>query len=449
MKFEIRNQFTIHLPEQTFTLPILEINSGEAIGVFGPSRARPDILLRLLSASLPPEGGFLPPPPGGIKQREAGVDLTSLPLYLNDEQIYEDEQVYKKIGSIFSDPDINILGRNVLEDYLSALVAVDAPPEQQIATVSLRHFGLSEKLDRRTEVLSGGEKQRLNCATALVGCRHMLVGDFTTATLDKDFRKFMCETFKSFIKEGGIAVIAGLDPEDQDYIGISRWLCLEVDNDGVMVSEIPPNSEYYPGTATEAEILKSLLAERKIEQSIVLEAKGVHRCEITQPLSLLIHSREIVVLIGTNGIGKSTFGQIVVGQVKKREIEGSLEVAPGVRPVMAPQAPSEILLGLDLFNELPDSKLRELCGLAEKSFEKLDPRGFSHGTQKLIGIANALRLSSGLTILDEPTSGMDFKQKKKFVELINHFPNNAILIITHDPSIEVLGRVIEMKELLK
>lgn len=449
MKFEVRKRFTVHLPEQIFTLPSFEINSGEAVGVLGPSRARPDILLRLLSASLPPEGGFLPPPPGGIKQREAEVDLTSLPLYLNGEQIYEDEQVYKKIGSIFSDPDINILGRNVLEDYLSALVSVDAPPEQQIATVSLRHFGLSEKLDRRTEVLSGGEKQRLNCATALVGCRHMLVGDFTTATLDKDFRRFMCETIKSFIKEGGITIIAGLDPEDQEYIGISRWFCLEVDDEGVMVSEATPNSEYYPGVKTEAQILKGLLKERKVEQTIVLTAKEIHRREITQPLSLSVQSREIVVLIGTNGIGKSTFGQIIIGQVKKREIGGSFEMTTGVRPVMAPQAPSEILLGLDLFNELPDSRLRELCGLSEKFFEKLDPRGFSHGTQKLIGIANALRLSSGLTILDEPTSGMDFEQKKKFVELINHFPNTSILIITHDPSIEVLGRVIEMKETLK
>jgi len=123
-----------------------------------------------------------------------------------------------------------------------------------------------------------------------------------------------------------------------------------------------------------------------------------------------------------------------------------MDMPQDIKPIMATQSPSEMLLGLDLVSELPVTKLRELCGLAGEDVERLDPRGFSYGTQKLIGIANALRLSTGLAILDEPTSGLDFEQKKRFVELLNQFPDLAILIITHDSLVEVLGRVVKMEE---
>ena len=446
MNFAVRNQTTVHLPEQTLILPKFELTEGEIVGIFGPSRARIDLLLRLFGASLPSDGSSLPPLPGHIKQRNSEVDLTTLPIYLGDSQIYQDEQIHKEIGAVFSDPDVNIFGRTVLEDYLNALLAVEAPAEQQIAIASLRHFGLSEKLDRQTEVLSGGEKQRLNCASALVGCRRLFVGDFTSATLDEEFKVFMCKTIKSFAEDGGMAIIGGLDLDDQNLIGISRWFRIAIVNGAAEVIEKTPDLRYQKGRAAESESLKNLLQKRAIGENTILTATSVRRRSITQPLSLSIRSGEIVILIGSNGVGKSTFGQIIVGQIKGKKVEGSFNLAEGIKPVMATQSPSEMLLGLNLYSELPDLSLRKLCGLASKHDEKLDPRGFSYGTQKLIGITNALRLSSGLVILDEPTSGMDFEQKKLFVEMLNHFPNHAILIITHDPSVLVLGRIVELQE---
>ena len=102
-----------------------------------------------------------------------------------------------------------------------------------------------------------------------------------------------------------------------------------------------------------------------------------------------------------------------------------------------------MILGLSLDSELPDERLRELCGFIPDDLH-LDPRGFSYGTQKLIGIANAFRLSRGLVILDEPTSGLDASQKKRLIQLINEHPEHAVLIISHDPSVYELGRNIAM-----
>jgi ABC-type phosphonate transport system ATPase subunit len=67
----------------------------------------------------------------------------------------------------------------------------------------------------------------------------------------------------------------------------------------------------------------------------------------------------------------------------------------------------------------------------------------------LLNIATNLFLSKKLVILDEPTCGMDFPSKIRFVDLINAFPELAMLIITHDQAIEGLGKRIEMQERLK
>src|SRR5688572_7326382 len=212
MKFEARENFTISLPDQTFQVPRFAFGGNEIISVAGPSVARVDVFLRLLSGSFALDGGLLSPLPGQVRSRPDSVDFTSLPLYLDDIQIYQDRNIHKKIGAILSEPDLNILGRTVLEDYFSAMVAVNAPAEHQIATVSLRNFGLSEKLDRGTHLLSGGEKQRLNCATATVGARQVLVADFTSVTLDREFMTFMCRIAESYARAGGLVIVGGLNP---------------------------------------------------------------------------------------------------------------------------------------------------------------------------------------------------------------------------------------------
>lgn len=438
LTFTSHESFELPWPEQKLAIPTFTLNAGDRVAVFGSSKARIDILLMLLGAALPKDGGLLPPLPGHIRSRTGGLDLRDLPLYVGDVQIYQDKRIHEKIGVVFSEPDKNILGRTVLEDYLNALVGVGAPPEQQIATVQLRNFGLSEKLRRRTDLLSGGEKQRLNCATAFAGTRSVLVADFTTATLDKDFRVFMSGALQQFSRVGGITVVSGLEDEGFEA---SRWFHLNSENGISRLSELasaPPVDDHENNFSAN-------LHARTVGNQEIMNAEKVHRHGITQPLSVSIQAGEIVVITGPNGVGKSTFGQIVVGQIRKKEIEGELSLAPGVSPVMAPQSPTEMLLGLDLNRELPSAELRQMCGLNDADAH-LDPRGFSFGRQKLITNANALRLSRGLAILDEPTSGMDNEQKGKFVELLNYFSNLAILIITHDPSVEKLGRVIELTE---
>ena len=78
--------------------------------------------------------------------------------------------------------------------------------------------------------------------------------------------------------------------------------------------------------------------------------------------------------------------------------------------------------------------LMELTGLKTEDLERY-PKELSGGMAQKFLLANAMALSPKLVILDEPTSSMDAKSRKAFMEMIrmmNERYHTAFLLITHD-----------------
>ena len=76
----------------------------------------------------------------------------------------------------------------------------------------LERFGLSEKAETKTSVLSGGEKQRLAIARALMNDPEILLVDEPTAHLDTVLSRELITLFLELKKEGKTFVIASHDP---------------------------------------------------------------------------------------------------------------------------------------------------------------------------------------------------------------------------------------------
>lgn len=76
----------------------------------------------------------------------------------------------------------------------------------------LSRFGLSSKAGEKTAVLSGGEKQRLAIARALMNDPEILLVDEPTAHLDTALSQEVIELFMALKKEGKTIVIASHDP---------------------------------------------------------------------------------------------------------------------------------------------------------------------------------------------------------------------------------------------
>lgn len=106
------------------------------------------------------------------------------------------------------------------------------------------------------------------------------------------------------------------------------------------------------------------------------------------------------------------------------------------------------LKGLDKrFAKEKTEELLELTGLLEMKKKKL--RTFSGGMKQRLGIAQALLNNPKILVLDEPTAGLDPKERVRFRNLISSISQNKIVLLsTHIVSdVEyIAGQILVMKQ---
>lgn len=150
---------------------------------------------------------------------------------------------------------------------------------------------------------------------------------------------------------------------------------------------------------------------------------------VLRQISLEIRSGELVVILGANGMGKTTLLAVVAGVLDPQEgyveIDGlrrrssvENELAIRRRVVYLPDHPwlpnnrtgREFLLGVGRLYDIPDRRLLDhverlltLFDLARESDWPI--RSYSNGQQKKIAICSALVTEAPVLLLDEPFSG--------------------------------------------
>ena len=194
---------------------------------------------------------------------------------------------------------------------------------------------------------------------------------------------------------------------------------------------------------------------------------GIKDKKILNNVNLKINSGEFHVIMGTNGTGKSTLGNILTGKDNYQITQGDIiykkksimNLSPDERaclgifmsfqyPVAIPGVntmhfirtavnsirksqnkeeiePSEFI---KLFK-----KILKVIGLSEEFTKRNVNDGFSGGEKKRFEIVQMILLNPELVILDETDSGLDIDALKIVATGINNFrtKNNAFILITH------------------
>ena len=176
-------------------------------------------------------------------------------------------------------------------------------------------------------------------------------------------------------------------------------------------------------------------------------------------LNLEVAPGEFLAILGSNGVGKSTLFQTVLGQRTLTrgsvEVEGTIGYIPQQRmfPANLPIRARD-LVGLSTAHgvfrnrrprrEQIDAALAEVgaAGLADRRVGKM-----SGGQQQLIRQAQALAGDPEILLCDEPLLSMDLRAQRATVELLERQrrkKNAAVLFITHNinPILEVTDRVL-------
>lgn len=145
------------------------IKSGEFVSLVGPSGAGKSTLIKLLIREEEPSSGEI---------KLANTDITRL--------THRDLPILRRrIGTIFQDFKL-LPDRTVFENVAFALEVAGASEGRIYQDVPqvLKIVGLSDKANRFPRELSGGEKQRVTAARALVHRPDIIAADEPTGNLD-------------------------------------------------------------------------------------------------------------------------------------------------------------------------------------------------------------------------------------------------------------------------
>ena len=195
--------------------------------------------------------------------------------------------------------------------------------------------------------------------------------------------------------------------------------------------------------------------------------------EVLKGIDLCIREREFVAILGANGSGKTTLVKHLNGLLRPQQGEIRLagadsrnlsiyEMGQIVGYVF--QNPDQQIFCDTVYEEVAYAlKLRGLdeketrlrvrealaaVGLSGRDSE--DPFSMTKGQRQRVALASVLAIKPQVLVLDEPTTGLDYKDQRRMMELIRELnqAGNTIVMITHTMWVvaEYAHRVLLLRE---
>lgn len=467
-----------------------DIYPGEKVLIAGASGSGKTTISRLMNGLIPSAY------PGELSGK----------IFINGESV-TDQTIFDlslRVGTVLQDPDTQFVGLTVAEDIAFALEndAEDQSVLKQKAKDWAKQLKIPAILNNHPQEISGGQKQQVSMAGVLVDEGKILLFDEPLASLDPIAGRESIELIDDMQKNGATTtVIIEHRIEDVLYRPVDRIILID---QGKLVANDTPNTILKSGilaklglreplylsalkyagidltqvadvdsvgkVALSASTISALQAWVKPQQARVqtmdvkpmLQANNISFSydskQVLNKLNLNINAGEMVILVGRNGVGKTTLSNIITGflhqssgdlvlnghsineaSIKERADHIGYVLQDPNMMISKNTVSEEVALGLTLRAVAPDEIERrvaetfKVCGLFE--FRHWPISALSFGQKKRVTIAAILVLNPELLILDEPTAGQDWQhytEMMTFIRDLNRKIGISVIFITHD-----------------
>jgi energy-coupling factor transport system ATP-binding protein len=443
----------ITLDRLTFTYPQGEapalrevtaaVEAGQVILVRGASGSGKSTLLRCLNGLVPHHSG------GRFQGAVVACGL--------DTRRHRPRELGAQVGFVFQHPEAQFILEDVESELAFGLENLGLPRPLMRKRVEevLDQVGIQHLRGRRIASLSGGERQRVAIAAALATHPQALALDEPTSQLDPQAAEDVLQVVFRLVSDLGMTTLIAEHRLERiaplaDRVWTVREGEVEAAAPAVALAAAGPRPaivelalragwDPVPISLAQARPMASALraslppAPRNGALAdpgqMIAELSGVSFAYDRRPalagMSLRLRRRELTVLMGRNGAGKTTVLKLLAGILRPQR--GRVQVEGRIGYV--PQDADTLLFRATVREELAGHE-------PEPGLEPwLDryPRDLSVGERQRVAIA-ATAAGADLLLLDEPTRGLDPDAKRALgLELRRRADAGAaVLVATHD-----------------
>ena len=434
----------------------LTIHDGEVVLICGESGCGKTTLTRLIN-------GLIPHYYEGTLTGQTivqGIDVKNVSLY----------SLSGVIGSVFQNPRTQFFTVDTTSEIAFGCenLGIDAGEISSRIENTVNTLKIKDLLNRSLFALSGGEKQKIACASVSAMEPDVFVLDEPSSNLDIKSIGELKNVLREWKAQGKTIVIA----EHRLYYLMDiadRVLYMQ---DG-RIKEILSVSDFRKKPTEELHRmgLRALQSEsfNKVQSAVCAtkqlqirdfevyykNASEQKKQRVLDIPDLTIPQGSVIGVVGNNGAGKTTFSHNICGLIQKAKgsmnMDGKTYLANQRlktcymvmqdvnHQLFTESVTDEIMLSLDDSDKgkavLEAKRIMENLHILE--YKDAHPMSLSGGQKQRVAIASAIASDKQVIIFDEPTSGLDYKHMKQVAENLRKLSSlgKTIFIVTHDPEL--------------
>ncbi len=447
----LKNQMTYRYGPDQFSLFRMAIpKKGKVLGLIGENGIGKSTMLKILSGDLKLNLGRF--------EENAPDDNEIINFFKGSElQQYFIDLKKNKTKIVLKPQDITIIPKFVSGKVFDLLTKNDVEDKLDEITDQLN---LSEIIDRDISVLSGGELQRVAIAAGYLKNGDIYLIDEPSSYLDVSERINMAKLIRSLTKRNKIIIVVEHDLAILDYlsdyislfygvpsvygiishpqgvrVGINIYLNGYIKDENLRIRDTPIQFHERPPQDSLFDLGEVVFSYDDLEKSLGDFHLTVSGSEI--------HAGEIIGILGANGIGKSTFINLIANKIKADDETSNnknKELKVSVKPQYIKMDKSILVADLikkiklaphlsESFKKRIINKLN-LTDIGERIISEL-----SGGELQRVAIATCLTNDADIYLFDEPSAFLDVEMRLQVAQLLRKSIEEikkAAFVVEHD-----------------